>query len=264
MDQVLFNKILTECSSYLFSMILYFQGEPFLHPGIFEMINEASKKHIYTITSTNAQNLEPDLANRIVESGLNEIIISMDGMDQATYEKYRIGGDVEKVKTGIRNLIESKKTHHKSNPEIILQFLVFSHNQHQVNEIRNWGKMIGVDRVNIKTARMNDFEEGNLLMPGGQYSRYRQVGDNRYAIKSKLKNHCWRSWSKSVLTWDGNVLPCCFDMKSEYIMGNIKTKSLNEVWKGDPYNLFRYQVLRNRKVIPMCCNCTEGVIYSVK
>jgi radical SAM protein with 4Fe4S-binding SPASM domain len=264
MDQLLFNKVLTECSSYLFSLILYFQGEPFLHHGIFEMIKMASKKQIYTITSTNGQNLNPELANRIVESGLNEIIISMDGMDQATYEKYRIGGDIEKVKMGIRNLIESKKVLHKNHPEITLQFLVFSHNQHQVNEVRDWGKMTGVDRVTIKTARITDFKGGNPLIPDNKYSRYRQLDNNKYEIKNKLKNHCWRSWSKSVITWDGNVLPCCFDRKSEHIMGNIKAKSFNKVWKGDRYKSFRSQVLRDRKAIPMCSNCTVGVIYSVK
>lgn len=261
MDMGTFDRILSECSPYLLSLILYFQGEPFLHPALFEMIKKAREKRLHTMTSTNGQFLDPDTARRIVESGLDRIIISMDGLDQKVYEKYRIGGNLDNVKEGIKALVEWKKTLRSGTPVIIIQFLVFSHNQHQVEEIKKWSRKAGADGVEIKTAMIRDFENGNPLMPDEQYARYRKNNNGTFLIKSRLKNHCWECWKKAVITWDGKVLPCCFDTDGDHVMGNILKQPFPDIWKGRRYMSFRTKLLQNRRGIPMCCNCTEGTSY---
>ncbi len=258
-----FDRILSDCSAFLFSLILYFQGEPFLHNELFEMITKARRKRLHTMTSTNGQFLDPDTAKKVVESGLDRIIISMDGLDQAVYEKYRVGGNLDKVMEGIEALVGWKKTLRSNTPVIIIQFLVFSHNQHQIEDIRKWSRRIGADGVEIKTAMFHDFENGNPLMPDEQYTRYRKNSNGRFVINSPLKNYCWQCWSKAVITWDGKVLPCCFDTDGDFVMGNIRQQRFADIWRDIPYMNFRTKLLRNRKEIPMCRNCTEGVSYYV-
>ncbi len=258
-----FERILSECSPFLYSMILYFQGEPFLHGELFEMIKKARQKRLHTMTSTNGQFLDSDTAKKVVESGLDRIIISMDGLDQQVYEKYRVGGNIEKVKKGIEALVEWKKTLRSNTPTVIVQFLVFSHNQHQIEDVRKWSRKVGADGLEIKTALIHDFENGHPLMPEEQYSRYRKNSNGKFVLNSPLKNHCWPCWSKAVITWDGKVLPCCFDADGEYVMGNILDQSFVDIWKGIPYISFRTQLLSNRKEISMCRNCSEGVTYYI-
>lgn len=261
MDSVTFDRILSECSPYLLSLILYFQGEPFLHPGLFQMIKKARTKRLHTMTSTNGQFLDTETARSVVESGLERIIISLDGMDQLVYEKYRKGGNVDKVKEGIKALVEWKKALRSTTPVITVQFLVFSHNQHQIEDVKNWSRKVGVEEVEIKSAMIRDFKNGNPLIPDEQYARYREHGRGGFIIKNKLKNHCWQTWHKAVITWDGKVLPCCFDYDGDHEMGNIMQQTFSDIWNGMHFMSFRTKLLQNRQGIPMCRNCTEGASY---
>jgi MoaA/NifB/PqqE/SkfB family radical SAM enzyme len=131
-----YRRIIDQLHANLLYLILYFQGEPYLNPDFLDVVGYANEKKIYTATSTNAHYLTQKNAEATVKSGLKRIIISMDGIDQESYEKYRIGGKLEKVLSGIRNLIEAKKALKSQSPYIILQFLLFQHNTHQITEIR--------------------------------------------------------------------------------------------------------------------------------
>src|SRR5690606_38643622 len=104
----LFQKLVDEQKSSLLYLTLYFQGEPYLNPEFLDMVAYASKRGIYTATSTNAHYLNPKNCEKTVESGLDRLIISIDGVDQEAYGKYRIGGSLNKVLEGTRNLVEAK------------------------------------------------------------------------------------------------------------------------------------------------------------
>jgi radical SAM protein with 4Fe4S-binding SPASM domain len=240
-------------------LIFYFQGEPFLNPQFLEMVNYASSKNIYTATSTNAHYLNDATARKTVESGLNRLIISIDGTTQETYEQYRIGGDLKKVIEGTENIIKWKKELKSSTPHVIFQFLVVKPNEHQIKDVELLAKTIGVDEVRFKTAQMYDYVNGNSLIPTiKKYSRYEQQADGTYAIKNKMLNHCWRLWHSTVITWDGLLVPCCFDKDAQHQLGDLKVNSFKNIWKGESYNNFRASVLRSRSEIDICKNCTEG------
>ena len=82
-------------------LIFYFQGEPYLNPDFLDMVKYASGKKIYTATSTNAHYLNDANARRTIESGLDRLIISIDGTTQETYQQYRVGGHLNKVLEGL-------------------------------------------------------------------------------------------------------------------------------------------------------------------
>ncbi len=254
-----FKNTIDELQREIAYLIFYFQGEPFLNPKFLEMVKYASSKNIYTATSTNAHYLNDVNARKTIESGLDRLIISIDGTTQDTYEQYRIGGDLKKVIEGAENIIKWKRELKSKTPHVIFQFLVVKPNQHQINDVEKLAKEIGVDEVRFKTAQIYDYENGNPLIPTiEKYARYKKQSDGTYTIKNKMVDHCWKLWHSSVITWDGLVVPCCFDKDATHQLGDLKNTSFKQLWKGDKYNNFRSAVLRSRSEIDICKNCTEG------
>lgn len=243
----------------LIYLTFYFQGEPYLNPDFLEMVKYASGKGIYTSTSTNAHYLTKEQSIKTVESKLDRLIISIDGTTQETYKQYRIGGQLKKVIEGTRNIVEARKELKSKTPHLVFQFLVVKPNEHQLNNVEKLAAELGVDEVVFKTAQVYDFENGNPLIPTNEkYSRYIKKADGTYRIKNKLLNQCWRMWSSCVVTWDGVVVPCCFDKDAKHKLGDLKIQSFNELWLSDKYQDFRHSILRSRQEIDICRNCSEG------
>lgn len=254
-----FKRTIDELSDHLWYLLFYFQGEPYLHPEFLDMIRYASQRNIYTATSTNAHFLDDETARKTVESGLDRLIISIDGATQEVYELYRKGGELEKVLEGTRNVVRWKKQLHSPTPHLIFQFLVIAGNEHQLMQVKQLAKATGVDELRIKTAQLHDFQKGHALMPSNtRFSRYRQLQDGSFSIKNKLLNHCWKLWHSSVITWDGKVVPCCFDKDAHHRMGDLKVNTFASIWQNDAYQRFRQALLRSRKEIDICTNCSEG------
>ena len=99
-----FRRIVDEVAPFVHTMQLFWQGEPLLNDCLPEMVHLAHEAGIYTIVSTNAQRMDTATATALAHAGLNRIIISMDGWTQQSYEQYRRGGNVDKVKEAVRVL----------------------------------------------------------------------------------------------------------------------------------------------------------------
>jgi radical SAM protein with 4Fe4S-binding SPASM domain len=255
----LYKSIIDQVAPTLSYLTFYFQGEPFLNVDFLEMVKYASGKKIYTATSTNAHYLKDDVAKKTVESGLDRIIISIDGTTQETYQSYRVGGSLEKVIEGTQNILKWKKHLRSKTPHVIFQFLVVGPNEHQIPQVYALAKKLGVDQVVLKTAQIYDYEKGSNLIPKQEkYARYRDNGDGTYSLKNKLDNHCWKMWHSCVVAWDGKVVPCCFDKDAHFVLGDLTKNSFEEIWFSEKYNNFRSTLLRDRSEIEICKNCTEG------
>ena len=259
LKQDFFRKTIDELHKQLIYLIFYFQGEPYINPGFLDMVKYAKDKGIYTITSTNGHFLNDANAKKTIESGLDRMIISVDGTTQETYENYRKEGNLESVLQGARNIVKWKKEMNSATPHTIFQFLVVKPNEHQIDEIYKIAEEIGIDEVKLKTAQVYEYEQGNDLIPTiEKYSRYKKNTDGTYSVKNKLLNHCWKLWHACVITWDGLVVPCCFDKDAQHRLGDMKDKPFQEIWQGEDYDKFRKQLLKGRDQIDICKNCTEG------
>jgi len=264
LDVDFFKDKILEVKSHLAYLTFYFQGEPYLHPGFLDMVSHAAKNKIYTATSTNAHYLDYEKAEATVKSGLDRLIISIDGTTQNTYEQYRVGGQLEKVLEGTRNMVAWKRKLKAKTPHLIFQFLVVAPNEHQIDDAQSLAKEIGVDEIQFKTAQIYDFENGSDLIPHDQeYSRYQKGIDGKYKLKSPLPNQCWKMWQSCVVTWDGKVVPCCFDKDAKYVMGDWNNQSFQDIWKSDTYEKFRRSILTSRASIDICKNCSEGLNVSL-
>jgi MoaA/NifB/PqqE/SkfB family radical SAM enzyme len=258
-SEALFQEVVDQLHADLIYLLLYFQGEPYLHPQFHALCRYAAARGVYVATSTNGHYLTPEKARLTVESGLSEVIISVDGLTQETYEAYRVGGRLDKVQAGIRNLAAARAAAGTLHPLILVQFLVVRPNEHEVPQAEAWARSLGADGVLFKTAQLYGFEQGHALMPlDARYSRYRRRRDGSYAIKNPLHNQCWKLWQGAELTWDGRVLPCCFDKDAEHLMGILPQQTFREIWRSPAYDAFRRQLLRGRSEIAICRNCSEG------
>src|ERR1700757_2728750 len=157
LQQDFFRSTIDDIHKELLYLIFYFQGEPFLNPDFLEMVKYAHNKGVYTATSTNAHYLTDEKAQRTIESGLDRLIISIDGTTQDVYQQYRVGGKLEKVLQGTRNIVKWKKTLKSKTPFVIFQFLVVRPNEDQLDDIRRLAAEIGVDQVRFKTAQVYDY-----------------------------------------------------------------------------------------------------------
>ncbi|MBW7890607.1 MAG: SPASM domain-containing protein [Chitinophagaceae bacterium] len=255
-----FAQTIDEIYKDLLYLIFYFQGEPYLNPNFLEMVEYASSKKIYTATSTNGHFLNDANARRTIESGLDRLIISIDGTTQEVYQQYRRGGHLDKVIEGARNIVKWKRQLKSRTPFVIFQFLVVKPNEHQIGDVKALAKEIGVDDVWYKTAQVYDYKtDPNQLIPTlEKFSRYKKTDNGEYRQKNKLHNHCWKLWHANVITWDGQVVPCCFDKDAKHRLGDLKTQSFKDIWKNKKYKQFRRQLMKGRKNIDICANCSEG------
>ena len=257
-DILQFKNLIDTLKPTLCQVIFYFQGEPLLNKNLPEMIQYAHQAGIYTSTSTNAQTLNSETAKSLVKSGLDKLIVSIDGTTQETYSTYRQGGSLEKVLEGVKQVVKWRNELKSTTPLLEIQFLVLKSNEHEMEEMQQLSKMLGADKLIFKTAQLYDFENGHSLLTSiKKYARYEQRSDGKYYIKGAQPNRCWRLWRGAVITANGDILPCCFDKKSEFSFGNITNGSFSACWHGEKANEFRQKILQNRKQFAICRNCTE-------
>lgn len=256
----LFKKIIDKSYKHLSFLTLYFQGEPYINKEFLDFVRYANTKKIYTATSTNAHFLDNDTAKETVMSGLDRLIISLDGVTQDVYEQYRIEGKLNKVIEGTKNVVKWKTELKSKTPHIIFQFLVVRPNEHQINQARDLADELGVDEIKFKTAQIYNYKSGHALMPSiEKYSRYKKGVNGGYTLKNKMGNHCWRMTHSPVITWDGLMVPCCFDKDAKHRMGDASQDDISTIWSGEKYKSFRKGLTNSRSSIDICTNCSEGL-----
>ena len=239
MSMDLWERVLSQIKDSAWVVQFYFQGEPLLNKDLPLMIREAHDAGLYTIVSTNAQAMTPELANALVAAGLDRIIISMDGLTQESYSAYRVGGSLDQCKAALRWLQEAKS----AGLTIELQVLRLRSNEHEWRAFRKEYKTLGADRLVFKTAQLYDYRHGHPLMPSEpRYRRYEQHADGLW-YRKPLGKGCFRVWSGVVIAANGDVLPCCYDKDHAHAYGNLRTASLRDLFSGPKAQAFRAQAL---------------------
>jgi radical SAM protein with 4Fe4S-binding SPASM domain len=256
MSENLYNKIISETGRYLFNINLYFQGEPMMHTEFFRFVEQA--RTIPITVSTNGHFLT-DLNNKkLAKSGIKKLIVSLDGMDSETYTRFRVGGDFNKVTSGLRDLsAEIKRIKSSLKPEI--QFLVNRYNEKQIDDARKFAAEVKC-AIKFKSMQVINPEDISQWMPEDErFRRYYKNHSGQYIIKKTHATSCFRLWTNPVITWDGKVLPCCFDKDADYIMGDLNDSTFRQIWHGERFRNFRQRVLSERDTIEICGNCTTGL-----
>lgn len=254
-----FKKAIEPVADKIIYITLYHQGEPYLHSDFNRFVTFAREKGIYVTTSTNAHFFDEQRALDVVRSGLSSMIISVDGVTQETYAHYRMGGDLEKVKQGIRNLVAAKKKLKSKTPYLFMQFLVMKHNEHEIPAMKQLAGELKADRLLIKTTQVMTLEEAKEWLPENERYRRYDLTEEEFSVK-RGRGVCPRPWLTTLVDWDGQVVPCCFDKNGNHAMGDFRNgEEFNEIWKSDRYTDFRKRMLTNRNSLDICRNCNYGI-----
>ena len=256
MDLTTFGNALQPLAPWLVSCQFFLQGEPTLNPNLCQMIATAHRQRIFTIVSTNGQTLSPNLCQSLVSSGLDRLIVSVDGATQDVYERYRVGGSLQTAINGIGNMVAARKALHRRNPELTVQFIVFRHNEHQIADIKQLARQWGADRVVLKTAQIeNQSNAADLLPLNPKFSRYRQNSDGTIALRRQFNSNCFRLRSTMVVTTNGDVALCCYDKNCQHSFGNVNQNDALTIWVNSPADHLRQQVWCSKNGLNICQNC---------
>jgi radical SAM protein with 4Fe4S-binding SPASM domain len=258
-----FNNLIDQIKDTGFYVQLFFQGEPYINKDLPAMIRFAQSKNIYISISTNGHFVNEKNVDYVLDNAPDKLIFSVDGLDEESYQNYRVGGTFKQADEGLRALVNRKIERSLNKPFIELQFIVMKQNENQLENVKNYCSEIGVDKLVFKTMQISSYENAVKFLPTNKKYRRYVLENNSFRIKNEIKNHCFALWRTSVITWDGRVVPCCFDKDAQNEIGKINGRALSGVWHSPEYSEFRKRVMTNRKDVPMCTNCTEGLKVNV-
>jgi radical SAM protein with 4Fe4S-binding SPASM domain len=263
MDFKLFKKLIDEAGEYLFLILLWDWGEPLLNPSVFDMISYAQKRGVKVVTSTNGHFLaKGSYAEKIVTSGLDTLIVAVDGISQETYQRYRQGGRLDQVLEGVKKVVQKKRELNALYPRINFRFIVMKHNEHEVSQLKEFARSLGVDVLSLKT--FNPSPRGQQKTGEGERSflpekvRYRRFvySDDREAPARVKHNPCKCLWNAPTIHWNGRVCSCVVDIDEKWPLGDLASQHFRAIWNGDKYRGLRRRFRKDWERLSMCRECT--------
>jgi MoaA/NifB/PqqE/SkfB family radical SAM enzyme len=248
------ENLVKELGEYLYLASLHFRGEPLLNedlPGIIELFH---KNNIHTVMNSNISLMDEKKARMIIESNLDYLVAAIDGSTKETYEKYRVGGNFEKVLENLKRLIQLKKELKSSRPYIEWQFIVFNHNIHQINEVKILAREMGVDNVSIISGYI---EDDSFAVDTGKYKSYKSR-----ILPLNKRTDCKSLWAVLTFGWDGEVAACCWDESISSHFGNVFKTGFNDIWNNEKFQNSRRLIQWGPKKIraeTICDTCVKSI-----
>lgn len=255
-----FKKFIDEAGETLIYIILWSWGEPLLNPDIARMIAYAKERDILSVTSTNLNRITREEAAGLVTSGLDGLIVALDGSSAETYSRLRPGGDFDRVVENTRILMEEKRRAGGRLPIVNLRMVVSRENEGEVDDFWQLARNLGVDMVSIKAFSTrqpgySDPEHDRRFAPETEKYRWYRYHPDFSTDKKPHRYSCKFPWTKPTLFADGTVISCEFDLRYDFPFGNINRQSFDEIWFSPQAEAFRKKFLRNRDAFAFCRDC---------
>lgn len=254
-----FRRLIDECGQYLLHLIFWNWGEPFLNPDFTRMVAYAKARGIIVHTSTNGNvELDEAQAEALVDSGLDSLVVAVDGATQESYEKYRQGGRLDVVISNIRTILRVRSMKGAATPRINMRFVVMRHNESEIPAARDMARKLGVDYFTLKTVDMPSVLGSGLDQAyAPEESGYRRYEYDAGTFTRKEKPFvCMRPWKRITLEASGEVIPCEYDYRNEHSFGNIMDLGAMGAWKSPAAAEFRRAFNRGYNDFYLCRNCT--------
>ena len=233
---------------------MIFAGEPLLHPRIAEFVEYAAKNGHETLIGTNATLATKDLSEKLIRAGLSNIHLCLEGLTKEAHEVYRQGSKFEVVKKNIEDFISLKKELKSQTPVVVIQTLLTSFSESQLDDMAKWAKETGADAINFKTLSLGSHTSDEMkkryeyLLPKKGELRRRTSGLTRTLCSAPLRS--------AVVYWDGELSLCCVDMDNKVKLGNIKNGGfLKTFFSAEAVSKRK---LGFRKKFDLCARCSMG------
>lgn len=243
MDFSFYKKLIDQAAQIGVKAVkLNWLGEPTMHKDLVKMVTYAKEKGILDVLiNTNGVFLNKELARGLIEAGLDKLLFSFDSPYKENYENIRIGADYHKVIENIKNVNILRSELKKDNPMTRASMVMMKENQHHFNDF------------------MELFKDHVDVVAWSEYTNKEEIlGDERKRIKrEKNKNFaCAQLWQRMFVSWNGNVVVCCADVKMEYQVGDARKESIYDIWKNEKYQHIRkMHMAGNYSGIPICGKC---------
>ena len=222
-----FKKIVDRMSRYAFKVILYMWGEPFINKNIFKMIEYASQKNLAVQISTNMNVFRPAIdAPKLVGTGLEHMIVALDGVSQEIYQIYRVGGQVSKVIENVEAILAERRERKKRLPFVELQYIIFPHNVHEISPVREVARRLGVDRLTFIQSQTRE----EAMVHNG---------------KPAQPDKCSALWLMACINWNGSFSPCCDSVDDSF--GNTLEQDFDLLWNSE--KIIKSRSLHTRRPI---------------
>jgi MoaA/NifB/PqqE/SkfB family radical SAM enzyme len=265
MSYDLYTKVIDQIKGSVLWLSLYSWGEPLLHKELPKFVAYAHKNRIGTIISSNLNaHISPERAREIVQSGLDVIIISLDGVTQEVYQQYRVGGQLNRVLDNIRLLTRTKKKLGSSTPALEWQFIVMRQNEHQIPDARKLAKELGVDSITFKKVDfphgIHDEQLAKQWLPSSA-SRERKERPFDKPYNENGAGRCWRLWRSSIINWDGGYAPCCYLTDAKDDFGSVTQESIKTIWNNVHYRTARRMFTQKGYLPDIPLGCLSCNVY---
>ncbi|MCX5680662.1 MAG: radical SAM protein [Candidatus Omnitrophica bacterium] len=256
-----FKKLIDEIAEYIYNITLSSFGEPFLNKEIIKMITYAKGKGVAVSILSNAQLIDRSCADGIAGSGLDRIYISLDGTTQESYEKYKVGGSLQKAIDAVNFIQKARADKGSVKPLIIVQFIIMNHNEAEIEEIKILAGRLKGDQLIFKMlfdlhGMPENLKEMENFFPSDPVYRIYKVEDGRVKLNIEMAdmNFCPMAWNYPMVSWDGSLYPCCFDYKS-FAVGNVFKFGFRKLWNGKKFMALRRNIARSKISLEACSKC---------
>ncbi|MBI4175712.1 MAG: SPASM domain-containing protein [Candidatus Aenigmarchaeota archaeon] len=250
MDMDLYKRIVDQCVGHDVKRFqLNATNEPLLDTMIFERIKYAKEKGIQgTRFFSNGSLLTEEKARALLESGLDEVIFSLDGITKEVYEKIRVNLNFDTVVGNITRFLEMRKAGGYRSPRVELHMTVSKNN---IDEARNFADRFRKLADVVTTTTAHDWAG--------------QTGENNplYVLNSAVpQTPCRRLWFDFNVLADGRVALCCLDYDGKVILGDVRKQTVAQVWNGPEYSRIRELHIRGEQSKqPLCNSCHERISW---
>lgn len=253
-----FVKIMDKIGPSANCLLFYYMGEPFLNKDAYRMIRYAREMGLYVTTCTNGDLIDP---NALYESGINHISFQIGGITQKTHEVYRVNSNLSKIFKNIESYLDLIQRYGKRDGEheVELGLIVMKQNESEIDNFLKLGKELGVMATLINPC-VRSLEQANNFLPECEtywlYNKevFKERGD--FVVKRYFPwNSCPWIYYNITIQVDGNVVPCCRDAQGDYVLGNLLTESLEDVWNGKRFREWRFRLRRVGDPHPLCRLC---------
>lgn len=236
MGKEIFERIIIENHERLEFVSLNGYGEPLLHPNLFEYLEICRKYKVPTGISTNCTRLKGEMAEKLLTRGPDQLTLAIDGVEKESYEKVRVGAVFDNVLENVKRFLRMREGR-KDHAFVILQCIYMTETKSQIHDFYGYFSDYKYDAIRIR----------QLTHSGGSRT------DENYKHSF---SPCYWIWTEPMILSNGTVVPCCQDVNGELALGNIREKSLSELWeRGYIVNLRRKHANGQRASIPICKDC---------
>ena len=265
-----FTTIFDQMKDYLYEVYLYIWGEPLMNKDIFRMIRYAHESRVRTRISSNLNYFREGFARQIVTSGLDTLLVALDGASQQTYEQYRRGGDFELAVGNVREIAAEKRRQNSTTPRLIWQFLAMRHNEKEIPKARAMARDLGFDHLKITPLRSDastdifQSDEEKIASSWEWLPEDQGLSWFDYETRKKVTRNksCKFPWSMPAVNPDGSLSPCCGVYPEKYDFGNVLHQGFAAVWNGPQYVASRSLIAGRRSAIStVCANCLKNGFF---